>query len=62
MLQHQVGAKLDVVLGQGKIQHQGSSVADHSTERNTDFQVEAVTIHVTTNPTEALIRKCAANL
>jgi len=62
MLQHLVGAKLDVVLGQGKIRHHGSSVADHSTERNSDFQIEAVAIHVTTHPTEALVRKCTANL
>jgi hypothetical protein len=62
MLQHLVGAKLDIVLGQGKIQHHGSSVADHSTERNADYQIEAVAIHVTTNPSEALVRKCATNL
>lgn len=62
MLQHLVGAKLDVVLGKGKIQHHGSSVADHATERKADFQVEAVAIHVTTHPSEALVRKCAANL
>lgn len=62
MLQHMVGAKLDVVLGNGKIQHYGSSVADHSTERKADFQVEAVAIHVTTHPNEALIRKCTSNL
>ena len=62
MLQHMVGAKLDVVLGEGKIQHHGSSVADQSTDRKADFQVEAVAIHVTTNPNEALVRKCASNL
>jgi hypothetical protein len=62
MLQHLVGAKLDVVLGKGKIQHHGSSVADHSTERKADFQIEAVAIHVTTHPSEALVRKCASNL
>ncbi len=62
MLQHLVGAKLDVVLGVGKLRHRGFSVADHSTDRQGDFQVEAVAIHVTTHPTEALVRKCAANL
>jgi Domain of unknown function (DUF4928) len=62
MLQHLVGAKLDVVLGEGKIEHHGFSVADHSTDRKGDFQVETVAIHVTTHPSEALIRKCAANL
>lgn len=62
MLQHLVGAKLDLVLGQGKLKHHGVSVADHSTDRKGDFHVEAVAIHVTTNPSEALIRKCGDNL
>lgn len=62
MLQHLVGAKLDVVLGKGKIQHHGFSVADHSTDRKADYQIESVAIHVTTNPSEALVRKCASNL
>jgi hypothetical protein len=62
MLQHLVGAKLDVVLGKGKIQHHGFSVADHSTARQSDFQIETVAIHVTTHPSEALVAKCAENL
>ena len=62
MLQHLVGAKLDVVLGKGKIEHHGSSVADQSTDRVADFQIEAVAIHVTTHPSEALVRKCKSNL
>ncbi|MFN0077583.1 MAG: DUF4928 family protein [Prosthecobacter sp.] len=62
MLQHLVGAKLDIVLGPGVAAHHGFSVADHSTERQGDFEVNGVTIHVTTHPTEALIRKAAKNL
>ena len=62
MLQHLVGAKLDVVLGTGKIRHHGFSVADQSTERKADYQIENVAIHVTTHPTEALVRKCSDNL
>jgi hypothetical protein len=62
MLQHLVGAKLDLVLGKGKMDHHGFSVADQSTARKADFQIESVAIHVTTNPSEALVRKCAANL
>jgi len=62
MLQHLVGAKLDVVLGEGKIQHHGFSVTDHSTARQSDFQIETVAIHVTTHPSEALVSKCADNL
>jgi hypothetical protein len=62
MLQHLVGAKLDIVLGRGKIRHHGFSVADQSTARNADYQVETVAIHVTTHPTEALVRKCGENI
>ncbi|MBI3878225.1 MAG: DUF4928 family protein, partial [Verrucomicrobia bacterium] len=62
MLQHLVGAKLDLVLGPGKIEHHGFAVADRSTERQGDFHVDAVVIHVTTHPSEALIRKCNDNL
>jgi hypothetical protein len=62
MLQHLVGAKLDIVLGPGKLHHHGFSVADHSTARNSDYQVEAAAIHVTTHPGEALIRKCGDNI
>lgn len=62
MLQHLVGAKLDLVLGRGHITHHGSSVSDQATDRRSDFVVETVAIHVTTHPSEALIRKCEANL
>ena len=62
MLQHLVGAKLDLVLGPGKVEHHGFSVADQPTARQADFQIEIVTIHVTTHPTEALILKCEENL
>jgi hypothetical protein len=62
MLQHLVGAKLDFVLGDGKIDHHGFSVSDQSTDRNADFEVEGVAIHVTTHPSEAVLRKCNANI
>ncbi|MBE7540318.1 MAG: DUF4928 family protein [Opitutaceae bacterium] len=62
MLQHLVGAKLDLVLGAGTAVHHGFSVADQSTERQGDFEVNGVAIHVTTHPTEALIRKAARNI
>ena len=62
MLQHLVGAKLDLILGDKKIEHHGASVADRSTVRNGDFQVDNVAIHVTTHPGEALIRKTLGNL
>jgi hypothetical protein len=62
MLQHLVGAKLDFVLGVGKIDHHGFSVSDQSTDRNADFEIDGVAIHVTTYPSEALLRKCEANI
>lgn len=62
MLQHLVGAKLDIVLGRGVVAHHGFSVADHSTDRQADFEVGGVAIHVTAHPTEALVRKAAKNL
>ena len=62
MLQHLVGAKMDLVLGEGRIEHHGFSVADHSTDRPGDFAVEGVALHVTTHPSEALIRKTGVNL
>jgi hypothetical protein len=62
MLHHLVGAKLDIVLEPGKVEHHGFSVADRSTNRQADYQVEGVAIHVTTHPTEALVRKCGDNI
>ena len=53
---------MDLVLGLGKVEHHGFSVADKSTERSGDFQINAVAIHVTTHPTEALVRKCGDNI
>jgi len=86
MLQHMVGAKLDLVLeGQKiehrghaaydpmggaqsgdkpdhKVKHRGYSVSDGSTQQDGDFLVDDVVIHVTTAPSEGLIRKCKKNL
>ena len=39
LLQHLVGAKLDMVLGEGKVSHHGSSVADGPTARSGDFEI-----------------------
>ena len=62
VLRFLVGAKLDLIMGDKRIEHHGASVADRSTERNADFQIERVAIHVTTHPGEALIRKTLVNL
>lgn len=60
VMQHLVGAKLDLVLG--GIEHHGASVADEGSGRDCDFPMGDVAIHVTTSPSEALIRKCGRNL
>jgi len=62
MLQHLVGAKLDMVLGIGVAKHHGFSVADDPTDRTADFEVNGVAIHVTTHPNEALVHKASTNI
>jgi hypothetical protein len=62
MLQHLVGAKLELVLGQGKVQHHGASQNDAGEGRYGDFEVGDAAFHVSTAPGEALIRKCKENL
>ena len=62
VLQHLVGAKLDLALPQAKIIHHGFAVADAVSDRTGDFELDDLVIHCTTAPTEALLRKCAANL
>lgn len=61
VLQHLVGAKLELVLGHA-VECHGAFVADSVTDRLGDFQIEDIVIHVTTSPGEALLRKCAINL
>ena len=61
MLQHLVGAKLNLLLD-SSLQPHGANVADDVSGRQGDFIVEDVAIHVTTFPSEALIRKCRKNL
>lgn len=61
MLQHLVGAKLNLLLD-SPLRHHGANVADDVSGRGGDFIVEDVAIHVTTAPSEALIRKCGRNL
>lgn len=62
VLRHLVGAKLDLVLGQGAVQHHPVSEADQAEGRAGDFTPGDVAIHVTTRPTEALIARCVGNL
>lgn len=63
VMQHLVGAKLDVVLdSRAKIQHHGSNDSDQKVDRTGDFDIGDVSIHVTNAPSEALLRKCKANI
>jgi hypothetical protein len=62
VMQHLVGAKLEIALPEASVEHQGFAVADAPGGRKGDFLVGDTAIHVTTAPTEALIRKCCDNL
>ncbi len=62
VMEHLVGAKLEVCLRNARIVHKGFSVADSPGDRKGDFTIEDTVIHVTTAPSEALIRKCIDNL
>ncbi len=62
MMQHLVGAKLDVALQPGLIQHHNANQSDQRPDRHGDFDLEDVAIHVSTAPSEALVRKCVENL
>jgi len=61
VLQHLVGAKLEILIPE-TVEHHGASVADEQSLRDGDFLVEDVVIHVTAAPGEALLRKCRRNL
>ena len=62
VIQHLVGAKLELALPHVEMEHQGFSVADAPGGRKGDFLVHDTVIHVTTAPTEALMQKCRDNL
>lgn len=62
LMQHMVGAKLDVLLGEGKIAHHHSNQNDSGSFRSGDFDYEDMVLHVTNLPTESLLSKCIANL
>lgn len=61
IMQHLVGAKLNIVSPDGFVAH-GFSVADAPTNRAADFVLDDSAIHVTTAPTGALLEKCRNNL
>jgi hypothetical protein len=62
VLQHLVGAKLELALPDVEVKHNGFAVADTPGDRKGDFLIGDTAIHVTTAPSEALVRKCCDNL
>lgn len=61
VMQHLVGAVLDLV-AEGAVVHHGASVADAPSSRSGDFLIGGVAIHVTTAPGDPLVQKCIGNL
>ena len=62
VMQHLVGAKLDLVMGDDVLTHHGANQNDAGTGRGGDFDLGDVAIHVTSSAGEALIDKCAENI
>lgn len=62
VLQHLVGAKLELAMPEIVIGHNGFSVADAVSDRSGDFVIDDSIIHITTSPGEAVVRKCQRNL
>ncbi len=62
VLQHLVGAKLELALPAVTITHNGASVADAVSSRSGDFVLDNAIIHCTMAPGDALMQKCKDNL
>lgn len=62
VLQHLVGAKLDLVMGKGAVTHFSTSTSDQGDDRTGDFDLGDVSVHVSTSPMEPLLRKCDENI
>lgn len=62
VMQHLVGAKLEMLYPNENIKHSGYSVADSPTGRSGDFELGDCVIHVTTAPAALLLQKCIDNL
>jgi hypothetical protein len=62
VMQHLVGAKLEMLYPDETISHNGYSVADSPTSRAGDFALGDCVIHVTTAPSKGLLQKCSDNL
>ncbi|MCU7367633.1 DUF4928 family protein [Pantoea stewartii] len=61
VLQHLVGAKLQLRFPEEKIGSDRANAADMHTDREGDFQVGTTAFHVTTAPMEKLIARCVEN-
>jgi len=62
VLQHLIGAKLELAMPMGTVTHHGASVSDDSSARSGDFVIADASIHCTTAPSERLLEKCVRNL
>jgi hypothetical protein len=62
VLEHLIGAKLELALGSNRVFHKPASTADDSSGASGDFQISDRVFHVTMAPTEALVRRCMANI
>lgn len=60
--QHLVGAKLALRFPDIDVANHPYTAADEQTARSGDFQVGDSVFHVTVAPTEAVLKKCAANI
>jgi len=61
MMQHLTGAKL-IVISQTLIKQHSFSTSDQQHGRHGDFEIGDAVVHVTSSPTEALIKVCKSNL
>jgi hypothetical protein len=62
LVQHLVGAKLELTSPKNSISHFGFEVADKVSRRAGDFVINDCVVHCTTAPNERLIRKCIENI
>lgn len=62
VLQHLVGAKLELRFPSIEIGRDKANTADQQTDREGDFQVGTTAFHVTASPMEKLIERCKDNI
>lgn len=62
LLQHLVGAKLACALRPDAVEHHSYATADTGLGRAGDFAIGDTVFHVTTAPSEAVIKRCQDNL